>query len=155
MMQALEGQGCHCMSIKETCWKMVVTEVYWRSCRDVLLLTIADLQKTPKEMENVEQAQHNLKGNMDYLKIVEVNALEPCNILQLSLKEQILERVEEVNALMEQIDAKLGDVADGDAKVGDPVGFVLKVLNMQLILTELTCEVGPGGSHAPEYRCRV
>jgi hypothetical protein len=150
MMQALEGQGCHCMSIKETCWKMVVTEVYWRSCRDVLLLTIADLQKTPQEMENVEHAQHNLKGNMDYLKIVEVNALEPCNILQLSLKEQILERVEEVNALMEQIDPKLGD-----AKVGDPVGFVLKMLTMKLILTELTCDVGPGGPHAPEYRCRV
>eukprot|EP00972_Heterocapsa_arctica_P105899 15599940-Heterocapsa_arctica.AAC.1 len=73
---------------------------------------------------------------MDYLKIVEVNALEPCNIFQLSLKEQILE-----------IDAKVGDVV--------PEGFVLKVLKMQLILTELTCEVGPGGPHAPEYRCRV
>jgi len=140
MMKALEGQGCHCMSIKETCWKMVVTEVYWRSCRDFLLLTMADLQKTPQEMENVEHAQHNLKGNMDFFNIVEVNALEPCNILQLSLKEQILEHVEEVNALMEQIDAKLGDVADHFAKVGDPWGLVGKALVMKLILYELTGE---------------
>jgi hypothetical protein len=56
-------------------------------------------------------------------------------------------KMKEANAMQATKAMKVGDAV--------PEGFVLKVLKMQLILTELTCEVGPGGPHAPEYRCRV
>eukprot|EP00972_Heterocapsa_arctica_P073795 10893750-Heterocapsa_arctica.AAC.1 len=87
MGKALECQGCQSMQTMETCWKMVV---YWRSFRDFLTM-----QKTQQDMNNADHTPHNLKGSMDYIKIVEVEALEPCNTLQYTLKAQILERVVE------------------------------------------------------------
>ncbi len=103
--KALECQGWPDMVLMKTCWKMVVTQVYWMNYRDVLHLTMTDMQDT-QDLKSVKHTLHNLQGYMDYVNIADVNALEPCNTLQHTLKAQILECVEEVNALTAQIEAK-------------------------------------------------
>jgi hypothetical protein len=102
MGKALENQGCK-MATLMICWHMVVTQVYWMTCRDFLLLTMTNVKETP-DMKTVKHTLRNLQGYMKYVRIEHVKAMQPINILQLSLKEQILERLEEVNELMTQID---------------------------------------------------
>eukprot|EP00972_Heterocapsa_arctica_P033559 4939749-Heterocapsa_arctica.AAC.1 len=73
---------------------MVVTQVYWMMCRDFLLLTRTNM-KGSQDLQTVKHTLHNLHGYMEYLRIEHVKAMQPIKILQLSPKEQILERVEE------------------------------------------------------------
>eukprot|EP00972_Heterocapsa_arctica_P084806 12491429-Heterocapsa_arctica.AAC.1 len=60
-------------------------------------------------MNNVKHTLQNLKGYMEYVRIKDVEAMPPINILQLDLKEQILERVEEVHELTAQIEKEALD----------------------------------------------
>eukprot|EP00972_Heterocapsa_arctica_P051444 7567359-Heterocapsa_arctica.AAC.1 len=59
--------------------------------------------KETQEMKNVKHTLYNLYSHMEYVRIADVKAMQPIKILQRSLKEQILERFEEVNALTAQI----------------------------------------------------
>jgi hypothetical protein len=102
MGKALEKQGCD-MVLLMTCWNMVVTQVYWMMCRDFLFLTMTNMKES-WDMKNVKLTLQNLKGYMEYVRIEDVKAMQPIKILQLSLKEQILERVEEVKELKTQIE---------------------------------------------------
>jgi len=106
MGNVLQNQGCD-MTLVMTCWRMVVTQVYWMMCRDFLQLSVLTVTKrTPqyeKDVDKVKRTLNNLKGNMKYVMINEVEAMQIISILQLDLKEQILERVEEVDELLEQI----------------------------------------------------
>ena len=101
MGKALEKHGCD-MALLMTCWKMVVTQVYWMMCRDFLHLTMTKhASQNLDEKNKVKHTLDNLKDYMEYVKIVDVKAMQPISILQLSLKEQILERLEEVQELMQ------------------------------------------------------
>jgi len=95
------------MTLVMTCFSMVVTQVYWMMCRDFLQLSVLTVTKrTPqyeKDVDKVKRTLNNLKGYMKYVMINEVEAMQIISILQLDLKEQILERVEEVDELLEQI----------------------------------------------------
>jgi len=106
MGNVLQNQGRD-MTLVMTCWRMVVTQVYWMMCRDFLQLSVLTVTKrTPqyeKDVDKVKRTLNNLKGYMKYVMINEVEAMQIISILQLDLKEQILERVEEVDELLEQI----------------------------------------------------
>ena len=106
MGNVLQNQGRD-MTLVMTCWRMVVTQVYWMMCRDFLQLTVLTVTKRTsqyeKDMDKVKCTLTNLKGYMEYVMINEVEAMQIISILQLDLKEQILERVEEVNELTKQI----------------------------------------------------